>query len=289
MPKVEDMTEGQIREYAQASKEWKKNLEKHQVTKETIDLESISIDIEDEDLESRFKLAFETMLTAVTTKIEELGKADKKFGLYSLDESKSKKSVEYPRKFSGNKGEDVFKFIKEFKDALDVDQVRKADEIKVLQKHLEGKAKTCVGDHHKDVEAALKQLKETFGVPRLIVAEYFRIYEDKYGKASKWGKNGSQQRLDAIDGTLDFIRQLESQATDHASLKSIIYSDKTLKVLAKGMPYKYQEKINDNCTHEDSYEIWVKNIFDVLEASRKMTVTALATGFGSVKSPDNGS
>ena len=283
IPKIEELSETQITDYIHASKDWKKRLEKFQSTKEAIDLEVISTDIDDEDLCTRFKTTFETMSTSVTEKMEQLAKADKILGLYSLNDGKSKKTVEYPKKFHGNKGDDVFKFIKEFEDALSADVVRKSDEIKVLLKYLDGKAKSCVGDHHKDVTAALKQLKETFGVPKIIVAEYFKNYEEKYGKAGKWGKHGSQQRLDAIDGSLDFIRHLKSLAEDHESLKGVIYSDKTLETLAKGMPFKYQEKVNEICTHEDSYETWITNIFSVLEDSRKVNVSALTSGFGAAK------
>ena len=54
------------------------------------------------------------MLSSVDSKMEKLSKADKTLGLHSLSDSKSKKTVEYPKKFYGNKGDDMFKFIKEF-------------------------------------------------------------------------------------------------------------------------------------------------------------------------------
>ena len=238
---VDELSEIEISEFVTSSKEWKKSLEKFQSTKESIDLEIISTSV-DTGLQKKFEETFNTMKTAVLTKVEVLSKADKELGLFSFDDNKGKKAVEYPKKFCGNKGEDVFKFIKDFKDALSADRVRKADEIKVLLKYLDGKAKTSIGDHFKDVEEALKQLKETYGVPRFIVDEYFKRYEEKFGNPKKWGKQGSQLRLDAIDGTLDFIRQMKSLATDHKSLKNVIYNDRTLELLAKGMPLAFSIK-----------------------------------------------
>ena len=56
--------------------------------------------------------------------------ADKDLG--SLSDGKSKTLVQYPESIGGFMGEDVFNFIKEFKEALAADQVRKVDEMKTL-------------------------------------------------------------------------------------------------------------------------------------------------------------
>ena len=285
LPIVKNLSEAKISEYVQASKEWKKDLKSYQSLKESVDIEVLSNPIDDEELKTNYSNSYKEMLDVVTVKMEELMKADSDLGLHSLADTKGKRSVEYPKKFSGNKGEDVFKFIKEFEDALDADHVRKADEVKVLTKLLDGRAKSCVGTHHKTVKEALEQLKETFGVPKLILAEYYKTYEEKFGNPRKWGKHGSQQRLDAIDGTLDFMRQLKALATDHSdSLKTAVYSDKTLETLAKGMPLEYQKRINEDCSHSDTLEMWFITIFTLLESVRDANVSAITTGFGTVKS-----
>ena len=62
--------------------------------------------------------------------------------------------------------------MKEFKEALDSDQVRTADEVKTLIKCLKGDAKATIGEHHKTLQDALKQLEDNYGCPRLIVEKY---------------------------------------------------------------------------------------------------------------------
>ena len=91
IPEIGELSETQIRDYILASKDWKRRLEKHQSTKEAIDLEAISTDIglDNEELKSTFKTAFESMLSSVNLKMEELSKADKTLGLHSLSDSKA--------------------------------------------------------------------------------------------------------------------------------------------------------------------------------------------------------
>ena len=288
VPAVKELSEAKISEYVRASKEWKKDLKLLKSLKETIDIEVIKTEV-DADLHTRYKDVFEKMLEKANAKIEELSKADDELGLHSMVDVNKGKRVEYPKKFSGGKGEDVFKFIKEFQDALNADHVRKADEVKVLMKLLDGRAKSCVGEHQKEVKLALDQLKNTFGVPKFILAEYFKVYEEKYGTPKKWGKHGSQQRLDAVDGTLDFIRQLKSLAEDHPeSLKSTIYGKDTLETLAKGIPFEYQKDVSKLCTHTDSHEKWIETIYSTLETVRNSNVSSLTTGFGMAKSVNDG-
>ena len=59
--------------------------------------------------------------------------------MFSLTDTKSKGVVQYPEAFSGSFGENVFKFIKEFSDALAADQVRKVDEVKRFAQELIGR------------------------------------------------------------------------------------------------------------------------------------------------------
>ena len=214
------------------------------------------------------------------------------FGLYALSDVKSKAAVQYPEPFAGQLGENIFKFVKEFEDAIAADHIRKADEVKTLIKYLKGSAKASIGEHHSKLEDALEQLKDNYGSPRLIVDKYLKDFEKSLGHIKNWGKHGSKERVDAINKTLDFLRNLESLVKDHPDhLKSEIYSSATLLILTKGMPHEFSKKLNERCSHKDSYESWFTTIFDMLEENKSTNLSALSTGIGASKgsNQDHGS
>ena len=281
---VSDMCDNDIRESLAASKEWKKDLKAFQLLKENLDIEMVTVTIE-EDFNTEFQTVYDETVDLVTKFMADLTVKDKSLGLFSLAESKSKSIVQYPEPFGGSLGENVFRFIKEFKDALAGDQVRKADEVKYLIKYLKGNAKTSLGEHHKSLQDALKHLEDIYGCPRLIVEKYTKDYEKALGNVKDWGKHGTKQRIDALNKTADFIRNLESLAADHPShLKSEIYSKQTLLMLTKGMPHEFTKKLNETCGHADPYEDWIAAVFDILEESKSTNLSALSTGIGAAKS-----
>jgi hypothetical protein len=55
----------------------------------------------------------------------------------------------YPKPFKGAPGEDVYKFVQEFKEAIAADQVRTKDKVKTLIRYLMGVAKETIGEYHK--------------------------------------------------------------------------------------------------------------------------------------------
>ena len=55
-------------------------------------------------------------------------------------------------------GDNVYKFVKEFKEAVVESQVKKSDQVKTLQKYLGGEAKERCEDHYTDLEPALTAL-----------------------------------------------------------------------------------------------------------------------------------
>ena len=132
------------------------------------------------------------MVTSVNEKISELSKADKDLGLFALSDGKIKSSIQYPDAFSGALGENVYKFVKEFNDAIQSDQIRKADEVKTLMKYLKGSAKSTIGEHHISLKSALDQLEDNYGSPRLIVDKYLRDFDKSYGNVRHWGKHCSK-------------------------------------------------------------------------------------------------
>ena len=281
---VEDMSERTIRENLLEAKDWKKDLKTYRDLKENIDLELLSIDI-DEAVQTSFVEVYDKMVDLVTKKMAELCKADKELGLFALSESKTKSSVHYPEPFTGSLGENVYKFVKAFKDAIESDQIRKADEVKTLMKYLKGNAKSTIGEHHLSLNNALDQLTDNYGSPRLIVDKYLKDYEKAHGQVRQWGKHGSKDRIDAINRTLDFLRNLETLCADHPDhLRSEIYSSTTLTLITKGMPYELTKKLNERCSQKDPYECWFTTLFDIIEENKSTNLSALSTGIGALKS-----
>ena len=283
LAKVDNMSDNNIRESLSSSKDWKKDLKSYESLKETLDVEMVTTVIE-VDVNELFQSAYTEMVKVVTEKMSELLVADKKLGLYSHSD-RSKSTVQYPECFNGRLGENVFRFIKEFKEAIVADQVRTADQVKTLTKYLKGDAKASIGEHHKTLTDALKQLEDNYGCPRLIVDKYSKDYEKALGNVRSWGKHGSKDRVDAINKTEDFIRNLENLAASHPGhLKSEIYSKQTLLLLTKGMPYEYTKRLNESCGHTDPYEDWFTAIHDILEECKSTNLSALSTGIDATKS-----
>ena len=91
LDEVSAMTEHTIRDSLVESKDWRKDLKTFRDLKESVDLEMLSVDIE-EGVQTELQEVYEAMVTSVTKKIDDLNKADKDLGLFALSESKSKSS-----------------------------------------------------------------------------------------------------------------------------------------------------------------------------------------------------
>ena len=282
VPDLEELTETEIKDYVLETKEWKKKLEDFESQKDKLDVEISITDVE-ESVKDGTDKSYKEMLKIVTEKISTLSTKDKELKLYSF--SKSKKGIEYPSKFSGTLGENVFRFIKQFKEALSADEVRTADEIRTLIKYLDGDAKSVIGEHQTSLDDALEQLEAVYGVPRLIVEKYCKDYERNFGVFRKWGKEGSKDRNIAINKTLDFMRNLNELAKTHKKqLHGEVYSKNTLSVLTNGMPRDYVKKFMESCGHNDSYEDCFTFLFDMLEEVRDVNLAGLAFGIGGASS-----
>ena len=105
------------------------------------------------------------LLKMVEEKVNKLILLDAELGLYTLALSKVKVNIVYPKPFKGAPGEDDYKFVREFKEAIAADQVRTKDEVKTLIKYLKGEAKETIGEYHKTLGDALNDLKNSFGNP----------------------------------------------------------------------------------------------------------------------------
>ena len=80
-----------------------------------------------------FRNNYTKVSEAVSEKHKLLVEKDKELGLYILAPNKTKESICYPKVFSGHLGENVHKFVSDFKTAIEADQIRVKDEIKTLR------------------------------------------------------------------------------------------------------------------------------------------------------------
>ena len=112
--------------------------------------------------------------------------------------SKNKENICYPEVFTGKIGENVHKFLADFRIAIEADHVRTKDKVKTLLKYLAGDAKTSVGMHTLTLDEAFDILTTTYGNPSLIWNKIKEDISNSLGKLSNWGKPESVARRNAL-------------------------------------------------------------------------------------------
>ena len=242
MTETKDMKELELRETLLESKEWLKKQEEVQKM-DSLEQEAATLKV---DVVEQATL-FEEMRITVENKITEMKRIDKEKGYHSLTHTKPKEGVVYPKPFAGEFGENVFRWIKDMKEAIDSAQIKEDDKVKKMRQYLAGEAKVKVGEYHTNLDSALKALEDYYGNPRAIWARCRKQLEDAVGNfRTDWGVYGSQKRITAIARTQDFIREAETLATDFPEiLENEVYSGNTNSLLRKVLPREYTEKIND--------------------------------------------
>ena len=156
-----DLTDQEVRENLLNSKDWEKEVGELTKNRKAIELESVGISV-NQDIKEKFENELKDTIDKVCTLVASLKVMDKEKGLHTLAPSKVKENIVYPKVFSGKSGENVFKFVKDFQDAIAADQVREVDKVKKLMLLLKDDAKRAVGEHYKDVQEALDELKRSF-------------------------------------------------------------------------------------------------------------------------------
>ena len=155
--------DNEIREFLHKSKKLESLMEEIVKAKDGIDEESIGQDIwvyKLEDMQTTVKSGVDTISQA----IRNLEFEDKSRGLYSLtNKSLARENIVFPEAFTGELGENVFKFKQKFLQAIQDSQVRDKDKVEILRKHLTGEAKKLIGSHYADIEDALEALTSYYG------------------------------------------------------------------------------------------------------------------------------
>ena len=276
---VEEMTDQEIREAISVrSKEWKIDLGRLRKLKEEFDLDVSAIDLDEDETDrvTRMDDEFKKAEEDVTETIKALLDKDKELGLFTLAPLKNKEHISYPKVFSGKIGENVHKFISEFKLALDADHVRTKDRIKVLLKYLDSDARTAVGEHTQNLETAFDILKSTYGDPSLIWNSIKENSTKSLSKLNVWGKVESVERRNSITKLIDFINEAKVLATEHDELKPEIHSLATVKHIWNLAPKNIRDDFAKRVLCSQSVDDKFKNIETVLKEHRETTITRIA-------------
>ena len=282
----DNMSEQEIRKNLLESKEWEKKVDSLVTVKEAIDEEIVGL-VVDENLKTNVQAKFDELLDTVEKKVKELTVLDAALGLHTLVPSKVKDKVVYPEPFKGEPGEDVYKFVRDFKEAILADQVRTSDEVKTLVKHLKGEAKKTVGEHHSKLTDALDDLTTSFGNPQWIW-QTLRDDLEKKTHHRAWGNNNTFERLKTLNLMLDFIRRAEALAKEHRGLYAEVYSASTISMIKILVPSNYRDKINLNvpmaCNNEDK----LSRIHAILDAEKEATLNGIPDNinYSNRKPPD---
>ena len=183
----------------------------------------------------------------------------------------------FPEKFSGDPGDNVFKFKEKFLQALLDSQVREKDKVEVLRKNLVGQAKTLIGAHYTDIDKAMKSLIDYFGDEQRIWDKSKEKFEKYFvGNPERvWGKYGDDKRVMAISKVIESLREAMELAEAYEELITEIYHSSTLKLILKILPHDYYEKFNDLISGQ---KISMKEKFlsakDLLEVKKSSAIHA---------------
>ena len=143
LKEVDDMTEDEIVEALQKSRQWELDVQGVKIKLDSVDVDSVGVDIDQKALDDVHE-EFQLVSKSVAEKIDALEKRDKILCLYTLAPLKRKEDVHYPKPFSGMDAENVYEFIADIQQAMNDDQIRTRNKVKVLMNYLKGDAKIAV-------------------------------------------------------------------------------------------------------------------------------------------------
>ena len=243
--KAKEMSNDEVRFALKESRNWERKLEQIVNGQQSFYEECVPLD-DVEDDKNHVSERVCALTDAITSKINSLSIEDEERGLNCMAENKSKDTVVFPAVFKGDLGDNVYKFVADFKEAVTEAQIKKSDQVKTLQKYLGGEAKKRCGDHYPDLESALEALTEFYGNATLIWVKTKNELESSFSNLTKeWGDYGDPARVTAIAKVIEFLRQSESLAKEYTELKTEVFSSSTLSLLRRILPRDYIEKVND--------------------------------------------
>ena len=242
--KVGEMTDNEIRENYIESKVWEKKAAELEDSRNVIDAESIGLQIEDKELYD-MKETVQACLDLIENKTENLKREDNARGLFTaVNKNLSRENVAFPANFSGEFGENVFKFKEKFLQALTDSQIREKDKVETLRKHLSGNAKNIIGAHYTDINKAMESLIDYYGNPDRIWSKCIERFQKAFsGTHLKiWGRKGDECRIMAVSRVIEFLREAVELAQSYENLSGEIYHSSTLKLVLRVLPRIYVDE-----------------------------------------------
>ena len=120
------------------SRDWKKRTNEIVGLQQTYLEESVGLEnVADKQV---IQDAMNNLVYVMKAKVQNLNDEDEKRGLNTRSENKGRDTVVFPEIFAGQPGDNVYQFLKDFKEAVSESQVKRVDKVKTLQKYLGGKA-----------------------------------------------------------------------------------------------------------------------------------------------------
>ena len=169
-------------------------------------------------------------------------------------------------------GENVHKFVSDFKRAVEADQIRVMDEIKTLRKYLAGDALTCIGENTPSLKDAFDKLLATFGDPQLLWKKHMEVLSQSLGKAGTWGKADSIDRRNAISKLIDFLNEATHLSKEHPTLEREIVCNATYQTIYRLIPRNIQDDIVKKNVTTKSIEERFKLLGEILLEHCQITI-----------------
>ena len=132
VPDPKTMKEAEVRAAIADAKDWVKKMDEIQKLTDSMEQEGAMMNI---DVKTEMEFA-EQMTEAVTGKIEALKIEDKLKGYYASAGTKPKETIVYPKPFEGIFGTNIYRWCKEFEDAVESAQIREDDKVRKLLEYL---------------------------------------------------------------------------------------------------------------------------------------------------------
>ena len=167
---------------------------------------------------------------------------DQKRQLFSLDTSNKGEQVKWPT-FSGESGEDFFKFKKEFLDAAIQNKTSTKNQITKLKENLKGYAKSLVPPSITDIKRALEILEHACGDSMKVVQH--RV--EKMMSVGPWPSDGSKdcysKQVKWLVKVQTLLQEIVDLANTEEELADVIYNKEKLAQILKLFPTFMVDKL----------------------------------------------
>ena len=126
-----EMSNDWVRFSIKESRDWKKR------TNEIVGLQQTyleeSVGLKNDTDKQIIRDTVNNLVCTMNAKVQSLSDEDKKRGLNTKSENKGRDTVVFPEIFTGQPGDNVYQFEKDFKEAISESQVKRVDEVKTAE------------------------------------------------------------------------------------------------------------------------------------------------------------